>query len=249
MPVPSVILVDPSGAANVGAVLRVAANFGAPAVELVRPGPPPDGPEVLAWSCGGAAHLDVRLHETFSGAAGRYRLVAATVSGRGRGSLPVVTPQQLLETVRTAGTADTALVFGNETSGLPRAVVDRTDLAVRIPTAEAFPVLNLAQAVAILLGWLAVAAPLPPCGPPPESSRARHDEVEGLMAHARDTLLEIGFLDPANPDRILRKLRRLVGRADVSSEEVSILRGVCRQVRWAARRGPGRWQRDAQSDD
>lgn len=254
VPVPSVILVEPSGAANVGAALRVAANFGAPAVELVRPGPAPDDPEVAAWSCGGGVHLEVRRHDTFADAAGPYRLVAATVSGRGRGGLPVVTPQQLLEAVRTAGAGATALVFGNETSGLPRAVVDRADAAVRIPTNESFPVMNLAQAVAVLLGWLAISgAPssVPSSVPTrPQPPRARHDEVAGLMAHAREALLGIGFLDPTNPDRILRQLRRLIGRAAATTDEVSILRGICRQVQWAARREPGRWNLDcAQSDD
>ncbi len=251
MPVPSVILVEPAGAANVGAVLRVAANFGAQAVELVRPRPSLDDPQVVAWSCGGAAHLEVRRHDTFADAAGRYRLVAATVSGRGRGSLPVATPQQLLDAVGAAGGGATALVFGNETSGLPRALLDRTDLAVQVATVGRFPVLNLAQAVAVLLGWLAIAGSSPGGGIPPQPPRrARHHEIDGLMAHARATLLEIGFLDPANPDRILRKLRRLLGRAAATSDEVSILRGICRQVGWAARQEPGRWERDGgQSGD
>ncbi len=56
------------------------------------------------------------------------------------------------------------------------------------------------------------------------------------MRHAEEALLEIGFLDPANPARILRKLRRVLGRAAVTKEEVTILHGICRQTLWASRR-------------
>jgi tRNA C32,U32 (ribose-2'-O)-methylase TrmJ len=54
------------------------------------------------------------------------------------------------------------------------------------------------------------------------------------MSHLRSSLTTIGFLDPTAPQRILRKLRRLFGRAGITGNEVSILRGMCRQMEWAA---------------
>jgi tRNA/rRNA methyltransferase len=54
------------------------------------------------------------------------------------------------------------------------------------------------------------------------------------MAHLGATLGRIGFLDPVHPERILRKIRRMLGRAGVTDNEVAILRGICRQVDWAA---------------
>ena len=49
-------------------------------------------------------------------------------------------------------------------------------------------------------------------------------------------LEEIGFLNPQNPEEIMHALRRLLGRAEMDPRDVRILRGVLRQVRWAARR-------------
>ena len=40
----------------------------------------------------------------------------------------------------------------------------------------------------------------------------------------------IGFFDPANPKRLLPRLRRLVARIGLEAEEVRILRGVLRTV-------------------
>lgn len=238
MPVATVILVEPSGAANLGAVLRVAANFGLPSVRLVRPSVDLDDPDVAAWACGGGERVALSVHAGFDAAAGDCRLLAATVSGRGRSALPTITPAELAVLVAERGREATGLVFGNETSGLPRHLVDRADVAVRIPTEAGFPVLNLAQAVGILLAALATGTPPAATATPDLATQA---EVAQLMDHLEETLLAIGFLDPTSPQRILRKLRRLFGRAGVTANELAILRGICRQVLWARQQPPERW--------
>jgi len=132
---------------------------------------------------------------------------------------------------------ETALVFGNETRGLSRKDLDRCDLVVRIPTAADFPVLNITQAIAILLAYLSIELERPtPSGPKPASQ----ESVEGLMSHLRRSLLSVGFLDPVNPQRTLRKLRRLLGRAGVTDNEVAILHGICRQMEWAVKQSSTR---------
>lgn len=248
MPVARLVLVETSSAGNLGAALRVAANFGVPGVSLVRPRVDPADPEVASWACGAAEHLTLRVHPTLEDAVRGLRTTIATASARGRDALPLVTPDEAAATVAERGLDTAALVFGNETSGLSRDDLDRCDLIARIPTRPAFPVLNLTQAIAILLGYLAISGgDEPPSAPEP----APEAQVDGLMHHARSVLTGIGFLDPRNPQRILRKLRRVAGRAGVTENEVAILRGILRQVEWAARTAPladpdhrGRYDRD-----
>jgi TrmH family RNA methyltransferase len=130
-----------------------------------------------------------------------------------------------------------ALVFGSETRGLSREDIDRCDLVMRVPTVAGFPVLNLAQAVAILVSTISSADGPDTTGPEP----APQNEVDGLMRHLEESLFTIGFLDPQSPQRILRQLRRLFGRAGITTNEVKILRGICRQMEWAAGARPGRF--------
>jgi len=232
------ILVETSMAGNLGAAIRVAANFAVPRLDLVRCAVPEGDGDVRSWACGGEQRLEIRRHQTLDQAVVGVRTLVATASARGRGRQPVIEPRELVQVLRSRGIEDTALMFGNETSGLCRDHLDRCDLVVRVPTAQGFPVLNLTQAIAILLGYLSIEhEPSPGQSPVP----APEDAVRGLMLHLSSTLLDIGFLDPANPDRILRKLRRILGRAGVTSDEVTILRGICRQVDWASRTGCGRW--------
>lgn len=234
MPIGAVILVEPSLPGNLGATIRVAANFGVPAVELVRPGVDPSDPEVVAWACGGDQRLTLRVHDSLAEAAAPYRTLVGSASGRGRESQPTVTPRQAAHQLCARGADRAALLFGNETSGLRREDIDRCDAVVRIPTVPEFPVLNLTQSVAIVLGYLSMEVdPRPSAEPEPASQIA----VAGLMDHLASSLSAIGFLDPASPERILRKLRRLFGRAGITDNEVAILRGICRQMDWAVGRG------------
>jgi tRNA/rRNA methyltransferase len=117
---------------------------------------------------------------------------------------------------------------------------------IRVPTEPAFPVLNLAQAVAILVAEVRLADPRLGSGAPEPAAQA---DVDAMMEHLRHSLLTIGFLDPQSPQRILRKLRRLFGRAGVTDNEVQIVRGICRQMEWAAGASPGRFNRDPALDD
>jgi TrmH family RNA methyltransferase len=243
MPVAAVILVEPALPGNLGAAIRVAANFSVPRMELVRPLLELDDPEIQRWACGGRERLEIGQWQSLPEAASKYRTLVASASGRGRENQPLVGPREALSELERRGLTETALVFGNETSGLRRDDLDRCDLVIRIPTVPEFPVLNLTQTIAILLGYLSIEAdPGPIEGPVPAPS----DHIEELMQHLQEALSAVGFLDPLSPQRTLRKLRRLFGRAGITDNEVAILRGICRQMLWAARTGP---LRDHESHD
>lgn len=231
MPLAAIVLVEPSLAGNLGATLRLAANFGVLRVELVRPAVTPDSEEVRRWACGGDSRLELGRHDTLGDALAPYATALASASGRGRSKQPLVTPREAALELGRRGLDSAALVLGNEARGLSRADLDRCDLVVQVPTAPDFPVLNLAQAAAILVAYLSLEVEPPAAGMPEPASQRR---VDGLMAHLERTLGRIGFLDPAHPARILRKIRRMLGRAGVTDNEVAILRGICRQVDWAA---------------
>jgi TrmH family RNA methyltransferase len=241
MSVGGLILVETSLAGNIGAVFRVAANFGVRHVELVRPAVAADDPEVRRWACGGEDRIACRTWPSFQEAASHYHTLAASASGRGRKNLPVLAPNDAIEDLVGRGLAGVALVFGNESRGLKREDLDRCDLVIRVPTAPDFPVLNLAQAVAILVSMFHGVEEISATKAPEPASQ---ELVDGLMSHLSESLLTIGFLDPQSPQRILRQLRRLFGRAGITANEVKILRGICRQMEWAAGAKPGRFDRD-----
>ena len=57
-----------------------------------------------------------------------------------------------------------------------------------------------------------------------------------MFEHMEKTLIDIGFLDPKHPKRIMRTLRNLFGRSQMDEREVRILQGIWSQVDWHTRR-------------
>jgi len=120
-----------------------------------------------------------------------------------------------------------AVLFGREQSGLSNAEVDRCQYLVRIPTNPAYGSLNLAAAVQIIAYEILVAHE---CGQEtaivPEHVPVSAGELERFYAHLEQALIELEFLDPANPRQLMRRLRRLYNRARPDENEVNILRGM-----------------------
>jgi tRNA/rRNA methyltransferase len=57
--------------------------------------------------------------------------------------------------------------------------------------------------------------------------------VDGALDHWREVLVQIGFLDPASPKKLMPRLQQLINRARPSDEELHILRGIARAVQRA----------------
>jgi tRNA/rRNA methyltransferase len=62
--------------------------------------------------------------------------------------------------------------------------------------------------------------------PLPEFEPASHAAQESLLAEMEKVLVEINFLDPANPKRLMPRLRRFFAKAGLENEEVAIWRGI-----------------------
>jgi tRNA C32,U32 (ribose-2'-O)-methylase TrmJ len=61
---------------------------------------------------------------------------------------------------------------------------------------------------------------------PPEFPPASGADMELFYAHLLRVMVSSGFLNPANPRHLERKLRRLFNRAHPDVNELGILRGV-----------------------
>jgi TrmH family RNA methyltransferase len=123
-----------------------------------------------------------------------------------------------------------ALVFGPESTGLRREELDLCHEVVRIPASPEQPSLNLAQAVLVVAYEIFVGGlPSPPLLPSAEAG-----EIESVLDTLQEGLLGIGFLNPQNPEPVLAELRRLLARAAPTPRELQVLRGLARQVAWAA---------------
>ena len=121
------------------------------------------------------------------------------------------------------------LVFGPEDRGLTNEDLRLCHRLVTIPTAE-FSSLNLAQAVMIICYELRRDRSLE--SKPFVPRLANRQELDGMYAQLKDVLIKISYIQPDNPDYFMNNLRQFGTRMGLRAKEVSIIRGICRQINW-----------------
>lgn len=231
-----IVLVRPRYAGNVGSILRVAANFAADEVVLLAPEYDRDDPDFVRMAMGAGSIVPIREVATLAEAIADADFVVATTSLRDRDGSGVATPSEMVERLAATGPSLLALVFGSERGGLRRDEMIHAHFTVSVPTNPAFPVLNLAQAVAVVL--VGVRAQQFELHEPDDAM----DRVAGFgafdeaCAHFEEVLLETGFLDPANPRRVGDQWRRWLGRGLPSLREVALLHALASHVTYLSGR-------------
>jgi tRNA/rRNA methyltransferase len=53
-----------------------------------------------------------------------------------------------------------------------------------------------------------------------------------MYEQLKDILVRISYINPENPDYWINNLRRFFSRLPLRAKEVSIIRGICRQIDW-----------------
>jgi TrmH family RNA methyltransferase len=228
-----VVLVRPARPANVAAACRAMKNMGLRSLRIVDP---PDGLGDAAARSLAYGAWDVL---DSAAAAGSLReAVAGCVFVAGTSGRPLHgawTPRRFaLEGASRAGAGRVAVVFGPEASGLTTAELGLCHETVHIPAHAAQPSLNLAQAILVVSYEIFVSGREAPAAEPP--ARASAGELEDALAALQEGLLGIGYLDRNNPGPILAEIRRLLARAGPTPRELNLLRGMARQLLWAAGR-------------
>ncbi len=246
-----IVLVSPSGPANVGSVCRAMANMGLSDLVMVSPRCTLDADDAIAYAAHGRHVLDgARVVDSISAALNGCIRTYATSSKLGlyRRQAAITPRVAAREAVELAANGPVAFAFGREDYGLKDRELLSFDRIVTIPADETYPVMNLAVSAAIVSYELrqalqehAGAEELPTRidhGPAPNEAK------EILFEKLFDALDRIGFFFGPNPERLCYPLRHLFGRLSMSRNEVDILIGMASQIRWYVDRHPpdaARW--------
>ena len=122
-------------------------------------------------------------------------------------------------------------LFGSERFGMTNEDVYKCHVALSIPTNPTFGSLNLAAAIQLVAyEWRLALGGFPVVSPVHESNLADAAQVAGMLSHLEKALVEIGFLDPLAPKKLMPRLNQLFNRADLTPEEIHILRGVAKAM-------------------
>lgn len=228
----SVVLVGTQSPGNIGMVCRAMKNMGLSDLRLVNPCQV-DHLDAVKFAVSARDLLEsARIFTSLEEAIADSEFSVATTRRHGKYRNEISTPAEIVQ--RFSGCAPKsklALVFGREDSGLTTDEVALCRWQSTIETADEFGSLNLSQAVLIFCYEFLKGATAP--APKAVRELAGSASLEPFYTHMERTLLRIGYLNPQNPDHMMRSLRRVFSRAELDEREVSSLRGLLSQIDWA----------------
>ncbi|MGH1398170.1 MAG: RNA methyltransferase [Alphaproteobacteria bacterium] len=227
---PAIILVRPQMGENIGAAARAMGNFGFRDLRLVAPrdGWPNDAADGMA--AGAFAHMDtVRVFDSLAEASADLHHLYATTARRRDLVKPVFTPNGAVEDMMENVQKRAAFVFGPERTGLENDEVSLCHSLITIPTNPAFSSLNLGQSVLLMVAAYGQAASDAPARALPrgDSFPVAQADLIGFYERLEGALEEGRFFQSTHlKPTMIRNIRAIFSRADMSDQEVRTLHGI-----------------------
>jgi tRNA/rRNA methyltransferase len=226
-----IILSRPRYPENIGAAARAMRNMGLEQLIVVDP-QNYDMPRVLKMATHGAVEVveQIKVYADLRTALEPLSYIVGTTARLGGQRQLVGSAARLAQKLAPISKENqVGLLFGPEDRGLTNADIRLCHELVNIPTAE-FSSLNLAQAVMVVCYELRRYNQ--PGGKTFVPRLANRHELDGMYAQLKDILVRISYIQPDNPDYFLNNLRHFGTRMKLRAKEVSIIRGICRQIDW-----------------
>ncbi len=231
----AIVLHRPRYPENIGSAARAMHNMGFKRL-VVAAAENCDLSRVLKLATHAAVSVveEMEYFEDLSAALADFTYIVGTTARLGGQRQVIRTPSAAArDLVGLSRENNVALLFGAEDRGLTNEDIRFCHFLVTIPTAD-FSSLNLAQAVMIMCYELSQAGQTEekPFAP----RLARRHELEGMYDQLKDLFVKINYINPENPDYWMNNLRRFFNRMPLRAKEVSVIRGICRQMNWYAKK-------------
>jgi TrmH family RNA methyltransferase len=224
-----IILINTTHPGNIGATARAMKVMGLSSLHLVTPKIFPNADATAMASGADDLLQSAVVHDSLDSALAGCSLVLGTSARLRSLPMPMLDARRAArQAISESASHDIALLFGRERYGLTNEEMQRCQYLVNIPSNPEYSSLNLAQAVQILSYELRVAArgvsdiAVDPLDWEPVDGQ----QMERFFEHLEQTLLDIRFLNPKQPRKLMMRLRRLFNRARPDQNEINILRGI-----------------------
>jgi tRNA/rRNA methyltransferase len=228
----SIVLNRPRYPENIGAAARAIRNMGIGSLIVVDPRTY-DVEKILKLATHESRKIveAIRIFPNLPAALKLFSYVVGTTARMGNRRHAMNSPEKMSQKLIPISYENRiAIVFGPEDRGLTNEDIRNCHLLVNIPTAQ-FSSLNLAQSVMVICYELHKASMEEPEKHFVPRLANRH-ELDGMYSQMKEILIKISFINPDNPEYWLDNFRRFFSRLPLRAKEVSLIRGICRQINW-----------------
>jgi tRNA/rRNA methyltransferase len=235
------VLVETSHPGNVGSAARALKTMGFGALHLINPKTKGIAQEsdAIALASGAGDILENAQESTSLEAAVQGCSLVLGLTSRDREfGPPALDWQSALGLIQENIALDrkVALLFGPERTGLDNDHLALCTHRVWLDANPEYPSLNLAQALMVCAYTLRQTLHSQSSTPSLLSDRESQADladpaaVAAMLDHWQAGLEAIGYLDPANPKKLMPRLQALFARSRLHKEEIDLLRGIAKQM-------------------
>lgn len=235
------VLVETSHPGNVGSAARALKTMGFSDLRLIDPKIKgvASHPEAIALASGAADILESSTEsESLAATVEGCALVFGLTSRDREFGPPAIDWEAGKSLIRTSiqNGGKVALLFGPERTGLDNEHLALCTHRVWLDANPDYPSLNLAQALMVCAFTLRET--LTQHGDKRNALANREEmadfadpaAVAAMLEHWREGLEAIGYLDPANPKKLMPRIQALFARSRLHKEEIDLLRGIAKQM-------------------
>lgn len=223
----TVVLVEPKGEENIGAVCRIMANFGIKSLALVNPRCQYLSDTVRKYSLKAFSIVEnAKIYDSLEKALAESQISIALSRRIGSRRKRDMTLREASEYLSGYEDGSISLVFGREESGLTNDEANLCDQICSVATSDDFPSLNLSHAVALTLYELNREISKSDLYKP-----AAKDEFNGMIEHIFLTLDYLQFFTNQSPQIIKNFIKKILSRAKLDSSETEVIKNVFKSIK------------------
>ena len=227
-----IVLCNTSHPGNIGAAARAIKTMGVYNLALVAPRVAIDDHALALASNAGDVVQNAQIHPDLSSAIAASHLVIALTGRKREFNQHLQTPKEILPEIfaTIAAGHKVSIVFGNEQSGLSIEQLEQCNRRVTIAGNPAYFSLNLAQAVQIIAYEIYsnytpdLSALKSPC------ELINQHDLQHLLENWDNLLTRSNYYKHKNKSRVLRRLQKILHKANLEREESDLLHGIFKHL-------------------
>ena len=238
-----VVLVEPNGPINVGSIARLCSNFGVNELRIVSPQCNVFSLEVRKMALKGQSYIDnCKIFNTIPEAIFDCDLVLATC---GRIDLSNDIKCESPEAISTWISSfkeinNIGILFGREDRGLSNSELLFAHKIFNIKTSQNNPSLNISHAVSIILYELNKCSKNNLKKDLQVFNLASSKQIYESFIELEDMLIKTGYLLKHTSYSKISKFKKFILKANTSSHEINVLRGIVHQINWFLNNSKGK---------
>ena len=221
-----IILLETSHPGNIGSVARAMKTMGFTNLFLVNP-----KCEINEISYAMASHAgdilnDAQVSNNLLEVLGNCNYIIGATARQRDIPIEILNPREIANKVNADLYDEIAILLGNEARGLTNEQLSLCSVGLHIPSNKEYTSLNLASSLQIILYEILFESENDASyiNKIDKSDIASHEKLMSFLSHLDKVLKDINFIKDDRP-MISRKINYIFKKANLSEEEINILRG------------------------